>query len=1033
MILMRAFLIIWISAFCSAIYAGDDFQLKDYLGREWRNESVRFLLSAENQKHVDAGHALLGHDRKPVAYQRAIQVAGQPTAIEFLTDLNPMETRSFTFDTAKTAPATDLVVEETDSSLRISNGLTGISIRKKLAPAQGPIDAVRLNSGKWVGSSRLDPLLVPTKYSATLVAKGPVFLEVLCIAEFAGGGSWQTRFRLNANEPVVLVDEEMALGAQAGTFSVSLSDNFNPDKVFFRSGMDTKKISRNLLNNIEKGTVYMLEPWLHWYESINLGPVFSVFNDAGTDLLSVAAREASVWIDPKIPVSQRAKARVHAIQDDTGLHMDFPLRNGQRKWMLSALSKDATLSVLKEPFGAVKSPLPYRYLIKHGHFPLNTIKDYVLEWNGDSGNFPRMLVTKAQVNQYRARVTEAQRMSFLKNMDRYLREELTQYNMGEAIAAYFATEDARLGAHLLKGALQMMQLTVESFTIQEQRRSLAGVIYGEEPYGAKPHNQQYIGAVPLLVDAALSTGLATPEQRRQLLGQLAFVGYSLNRPDYWSVERGFAGTPNMTTSVNGYRIATACIIPSHPKAAEWIKDGMVELKSQLTDWSDANGGWLEAPHYAMVSFDQILSSFVMAHNAGFNEHLFDPKVKLVMNWFSKVATPPDSRARGKRHQPPIGHGYISEPTGEFGIVASLYKTRDPAFASEMQWMFRQQGSYGEPGIGGSYPGFAGYRQVLLDETISEKAPVFESEKFPNVGVILRNHFPSERESHLHLLAGSFGNGYRSHWDDDSGSFTLYGKGRIIADDWGYGVYPADDHNLLDAPEVRGNPIFRISTFAPSKSFDYVGGARGPWQRQIVFVKDKDPAAPNYFVFCDTAKTAAPGNWRLWLTAAQVTLGKNSARVEGKEDVDTDVFFATTGAVDLKTELRTRRCNFGIGLDGKEGPTETTQIGLLASPSPNSALTYVLYPRLKSEKPPVFTSLADGKAIRIQSDAGTDYVFISHAPFAFKDEAVSFEGKVGAVRLRGRHLTLNLGEGGTIQAFGESLTATTAMSKETTLK
>lgn len=1026
-------LMLWITAFCGPLLAGDGFQLKDYLGREWRNESVRFLLTPENLKHIDAGHALLGPNGKRVAYQRAIQAPGQPTAIEFLADLNPMETRSYVFDTGNDAPNTDLIVDETDSSLRISNSLTGIAIRKKLLPAQGPIEALRLSSGKWIGTSRLDPALVPAKYSATVVAKGPVFIEILCSAEFGGGGSWQTRFRLNANEPVVLVDEVMSLGALTGTFSVSLTENFNPDKVFFRSGMDTKNISRNLLNNIEKGTVYKLEPWLHWYESINQGPVFSVFNDTGTDLLSVAAREASIWIDPKIPVAQRANPRVHAIQDDTGLHLDFPLRNGQRKWMLSALSKESTLAILKEPYGPVLSPLPYRYLIKHGHFPLNTIKDYVLEWNGDSGNFPRMLVTKAQVNQYRARVTAAQRTTFINNMDRYLREELTQYNMGEAIAAYFATEDARLGAHLLKGALQMMQLTVESFTIQEQRRSPAGVIYGEEPYGAKPHNQQYIGAVPLLVDAALSTGLATPEQRRQLLGQLAFVGYSLNRPDYWSVERGFAGTPNMTTSVNGYRIATACIIPSHPNAAEWIKDGMAELKSQLTDWSDSNGGWLEAPHYAMVSFDQILSSFVMAHNAGFNEYLFDPKVKLIMNWFSKVATPPDSRARGKRHQPPIGHGYISEPCGEFGIVASLYKNRDPNFASEMQWMYHQQGSYGEPGIGGSYPGFAGYRQVLLDETILEKAPAFESEKFPNVGVILRNHFPSARESHLHLLAGSFGNGYRSHWDDDSGSFTLYGKGRIIADDWGYGVYPADDHNLLDAPEVRANPIFRINTFAPSKSFDYVSGARGPWQRQIVFLKDADSAAPNYFVFCDTAKTAAPGTWRLWLTAAQVALGKNSARVEGKDDVDTDVFFAATGAVELRTELRTRRCNFGIGLDGKEGPTETTQVGLMTTPSPTTALTYILYPRLKTEKTPGFTSLADGKAIKIESDSGTDYVFISSTPFAFKDEVVSFEGKVGAVRLRGKQLTLNLGEGGTIRAYGESLTATAATSKVATLK
>jgi hypothetical protein len=140
---------------------------------------------------------------------------------------------------------------------------------------------------------------------------------------------------------------------------------------------------------------------------------------------------------------------------------------------------------------------------------------------------------------------------------------------------------------------------------------------------------------------------------------------------------------------------------------------------------------------------------------------------------------------------------------------------------------------------------------MMDPALPETAPPFASELFPNVGVMLRSGFPSERETQMLLLAGSFG-GWRSHWDDDSGSITFWGKGRIIADDFGYyGAAPIEDHSVLDAPEIQLNKIFNVTTFAPSAYLDYVSGVRGPWQRQIAFVKDPDPMAPQFFVVADT--------------------------------------------------------------------------------------------------------------------------------------------------------------------------------------
>src|SRR5690606_17781589 len=134
-------------------------------------------------------------------------------------------------------------------------------------------------------------------------------------------------------------------------------------------------------------------------------------------------------------------------------------------------------------------------------------------------------------------------------------------------------------------------------------------------------------------------------------------------------------------------------------------NGLAELKErQLDVWSDAKGGWLEAPHYAMVSYDHLLGALLMAYNAGFNQHLYDPKMKLVIEWLAKISTPPDAALSGHRHLPPIGATYMREPSGQFGIVARLWKDKDPEFASNMQWMFRQQGSHASAGVGGFFAG-----------------------------------------------------------------------------------------------------------------------------------------------------------------------------------------------------------------------------------------------------------------------------------------------------------------------------------------
>jgi hypothetical protein len=396
--------------------------------------------------------------------------------------------------------------------------------------------------------------------------------------------------------------------------------------------------------------------------------------------------------------------------------------------------------------------------------------------------------------------------------------------------------------------------------------------------------------------------------------------------------------------------------------------------------------------------------------------VFDPRMRKVIEWFAKWSTPPDSRFGGFRHLPPVGNTYINEPTGEFGIMASIWKEKDPQFAGEMQWMFHQQRSWEQPGIGSGYPAMAGYRKLMIDPSIPEKAPSWSSELFPNTGVMLRNKYPSDRETSLLLLAGSF-DGYRSHWDDDSGSVTLWGKGRIVADDFGYnGLAPSDQHNMIDSPATRG--VMQVQAFTSTPQFDYVRGAKPGWQRQITFIKDDDPLAPNYFVVRDSLGTPSPATWRMWFTAAKVTPGATSTLIEGKDDVDTDVVFAAPSTPSLKVEDKSVTTG-GMDADAHFiGRLTITQTGLVADLKSQDVLA-VIYPRLKTQKPPVVTSLANGRAVKIEHEAGTDYVFQSDVPFTYKGDGIEFDGVSGVVKVRGGKAFVAVGEGGELTAFGQT--------------
>jgi len=941
--------------------AADEFVLREHLGRGWTNEMVTFPLSAAQAGQFKASPRFTGPSGETVAGQ-VFEADGKPRLALQVT-LSPGARQGYRLSNQGTPPASDLKVEDSKDGMRLGNSLVGIALRKKLQGKEAPISGIRLRSGKWTTGATLEGAAEVTGYRVELTARGPVFAEAVCHITFADQGTWKLTLRVMNREPVILVEESLDAPA-GGTLRLPLGgDAFRPSHLLHRHGMN--QLGKVDSWQIAPGQAFALEPWLRWFVNVRQGNWFALYTPGAAapgsqdgDLLMVGALRPSLWRDPdwkgKAP---QLSPLVPAMAEAGMVSLQLPLGGGARRWMLGTPPLAESVAPLAAKDVRV-APLPQKYLIKHGDFPLDEVKDYVLEWPGDVSNYPRLFVGKQDLPALR---------SGLKNDPAQVRrwvsdQPIDKYNIEAPLLAYFASQDPALGRALAQKSREWLQQIVDKDLLEQDSRVTLGVA---------PHMLSVLLLPTInLTDAVLGSDVLTPEQRQRTFAQLAFLGYTVTRDDYWSPARGFAANPNMTTTVALYQTALASLIPSHPQAKSWAERGLRELQHQLQAWSDEDGGWLEAPHYAMVALDHMLGAFLVASRAGFGDHVHDLRARKAIEWLAKISTPRDRRTGGFRHYPPIGNTYMGEGTGMFGIVAGLWKQRDPEFAAQMQWMCDEHGS---PAIGlfGPFGTFAGYQGLLKSHGVAPKAPAYGSEWFRNTGVVLRNSYGTERETYLHLIAGS----NHDHYDHDSGSIVLWGKGRLLADDFGYiGRHAAQWHSQVTSPALGTDALMRIEAFAPASALDYVAGRKGVWRRQIALVKDADPLGPNFFLLRDTHDAPEPATWRLWLTTKGIVLHERGATVEGEDDVDLDVFLHEPRRLATATESTVQK---GMGRrDGKEGPTETRQTALVATLPSRGTLTALLYPRLKQEPPPTVTWFADGRIAAVKSPAGTDYVLVA---------------------------------------------------------
>ncbi|MCA9039418.1 MAG: hypothetical protein KDA65_03625 [Planctomycetaceae bacterium] len=987
-----------------------DFVLQERLGHEWKNECITFPLTTEQLEKTGKGYSLIGPDNKTIPWQLLQNSVTGEKQISFQADLAPYANQTYEFSTNRATVPADLLLQELPNEIRLSNGLIGIALRKNLKAGEGPIAGVQLNSGNWTGDSILKSPANIQKYSLDVIANGPVYHEVQCNVLFENDGEWNLRLRIERGEPVVLIEEQYDVAEQT-TFQVLLGDRqFQPDQLFFRAGKHPKLGTLKSEKLPSAGTVFELEPWLHWWLSEKRGNWFSLYSDNSPDLLMVGALKPENWVDPNWKgTTPQNEPLIPVTIENKKVALSLPLSGGGRYWLLGSPDKADSLKVLSEK-QKNRTSLPQYYVIKYGDFPLDEVKDYVLDWEGDHENYPRLFLGKQELQNLRhtlkSNAGELQRWESKQAIDRY--------NIAGPLREYFATGSSKLAKKMIATCEQWLASLIHDDLLLQNSRTTLGVA---------PHSQAVL-MLPFLnlIDTALGCQELSNEQRQRFLAQLAFLGYVFNRDDYWSPDRGFEANPNMTTTVAQYQVTIASLIPSHPMAKTWAKRGLDELHSQLMNWSDEDGGWRETPHYAMVSFDHMLAAFIMASRAGFADYLYEERMRKVAEWFANISTPRDPSTQGFRHLPPVGNTYYGEATGLFGILAGLWKDRDPDFAAEMQWMYEEQGATGL-GLGWSFPAMTGYTELLKDNAISPRAPGLKSRWFEKTGVVLRNHLLSDRETYLYLIAGS----NHDHYDFDSGSLVLWGKGRKLVDDWGYiGRHAQQFHSLLTASDIEPDETMQIKSFSTQQELDYVAGQKGSWQRQICFAKSDDPLGSNCFLLRDHYEGEGDAEWRLWLSTSNVETGRDVITAKG-DDVDLDVFFYEPTTLGLKTETAMQKVSVG-NRDGKVGPLEITQTALVGHLSGRSNVTALLYPRQEDQPAPEVVWHAEGSIAEIISKEGREYLYLNSETSTPSDNrihrtktaGISFQGASGSIKIRDGKAQLTLGSAGKIEFRDQSL-------------
>jgi len=947
--------------------------------------------------------------------------------------------------------------------------------------APGPIQGVRLAGGRFIGGSYFqadDPESAPkvTALECAITEQGPLFVEGQVRYTFDNGGFYQLTARLLANDSAVRVDEQMDLGVTfpptpSWRVVMSLSGGwqggYKPDRVFWCStrGMEERDETferilakqgfevepfqaanfghRAIRYDQPSAKVLDLLAWYPWHPAAHyFGLVDSraLAANPKAPMLAVVPLHAGTWRGMhrwfRAP-QQFAELWVHRAGD---VALCWPLLAQPHPNTLlhtGEYDPELPLTFRRRVWALVAGPMQYHgtlYPLRQyeGHVTLDNYKDWVLDWpaRGDV-TYPRLVVRRQDVGR--------------------LAGKLSSLPSSEVLGEYLYFNDG-----------------------PERREKLWKGLFGPScwsgPWGQAHEALRRGGDARALTwvahfrhaqmagwaheaDELLSSPQLDPEQRARLRTALAALASTLTEPDF--NPRGsmvHLGNPNMPINRFCALPFVACLIPDHPQADRWLDLSADYLRYKLSMNVAPGGAWSELITYFGASAPHVMQTAMVLGGAGRLDEPTARQAALPAAFTVNLLSPKDPRF-GTRMLPNWGHeGY--DLTTHWLVAAGLMRDVDPDLAKALVWSWDQLGrpmhSHHDAGF---TPRALAHADLLAQLPAGYVPKLLRSTWWPGFGAVLRAHAGDPNETYF-----SFRQGYlTSHCDANQGDFVLYAKGAPLStlSLFGYAIHDNRPFAKLGAEfgwhnRVRfgspsndggwpgGGAISGVHGHFFSDSVDYLLGLGdyGPqrWSRQVLFLKGKSAAGPNYFVLRDSFHNQEgdpPKLQRKWWYLK--TPGKkDQVRAASRELNYTSTFgprlhvrFLQPDAIQAESRDATQdgplynraAINWQKASpappEGKPATSvrveETITVTAVGPIAPGRDVLVVLYPQRADEAAPRYESLADGVA-KIPTGEGTDYVFAGRTPLEFRQGDVAFKGTAGAVRIYPKEVHLVIAEG-----------------------
>ncbi len=1003
-----------------AVAGTRQFVVKELLNQQYGAELVSYPFTADKGKCLPNSLVLAGPNGVVPVQLSDIELWPKSNSVKsgtvsFIVDgLEPLETKTYTLTYGTRAVQRvkgDLAVVKTPTGVEVMTGKVGarFNIGGELlyagAPADkvpGPLAGMRLGTGAWSAGSRWENMPAVGAWTGQLTDSGPVFAKVGYTYQLADGN----RLDLSAT---------LAAGDSAIRWAMAVKDDHPDQAVTFLlpavpgvkqaalpKGYGQWARDRSLAITATDKPLFSLSPNSSLVNIFADNPPIIIFTGDGAEL-QLRSRDPGAWVDPAAPCTYGGQ---------TQWELDMIPKswsNWQRKCMPVSYAADGTVTLKaslakggrKWSVGAGAPAVGER---------LQWVNGMVLDWPADPKvQYPRLFVSKADVEGRRAKGEEERLIASLRD---YL---------------------AKMG----------------NFDVMRYGMMAAGQF-----------------------DAVIDSPKLSAQDRALFRAQLAYLAYIMADPMCWSAERGFhSGNPNMSCSYTLTLGVLACTMPDHPMAKTWTDYANRWMDKWMADDIGPNGEWKpEGSHYGHVSVIPMMSYAITAERAGFHNFLTDARLKKCILYFAKYSTPRDPQRANARVSGAYGRGTSGDKIAEFGMAARMYAKHDPAFSATMQWMWAESGypmNVGDSRLGG-------YEAYFLDKTLPAQAPVWGSELFPALGSLLRAGFGTPNESYVNVISHVDSLRNLDMWTPGVGGISQwFGRGKPLSTcfttDTGYQVR----HELLrDGVRLGhnwGQPgdskgPFGYYTTIPAASMaaqattDYVRtrvvnttvddrdwfptglpafprevlptSPKLEWTRQVLLVKSANPLGPAYLVLRDTTHGGQPTVWQFWTLSEKIGTPAQAADANfladkpgkailpsrelpmsdrytavGQQGVDVEYFIASPA--------NTPRYTLRYGGRENGGVQEWQDLLHLRQPG-DGAYYMVLYPRPQAEAPPAFSTLADGKIIKVDGGAWMDYAFLVEEPIKAEADGVTFNGTSGAVQITDKGATLTLGAAGEVK-------------------